>query len=261
MAISTKIEWCDHTFNPWIGCTKVSPACDNCYAEMLMDTRYGRAQWGAGNPRSRTSASNWKQPATWHRKAVRADARPFVFCASLADVFDNEVPPEWRADLFRLIDQTPALVWLLLTKRIGNVTKMTREATGGLTLPANVAIGATFGSQNEYERDIAKLSDVRRTMSPLFTFGSFEPLLSSLMLDDRAPDWVIVGGESGAGCRPMDLNWARSLRDQCREIGRVFNFKQTGGHGSIANRHDLDGVTYFDRPNVPALADGSRLAA
>jgi len=107
MGEQTNIEWCDHTFNPWIGCTNVSPACDNCYAEELMANRYGRVRWGAGEDRVRTSPGNWRQPLKWNRDAAAAGTRPFVFCASLADVFDNAVDPAWRADLFTLIEQTP----------------------------------------------------------------------------------------------------------------------------------------------------------
>ncbi|MBR1232054.1 DUF5131 family protein [Bradyrhizobium sp. AUGA SZCCT0182] len=92
MAENSKIEWTDHTFNPWIGCTKVSPACDNCYAEAMMYLRYGRATWGPGEDRQRTSAANWQLPRRWNRQAEALGSRPFVFCvASLADVFDNEV--------------------------------------------------------------------------------------------------------------------------------------------------------------------------
>src|ERR1700730_6921319 len=123
VAENSKIEWTDHTFNPWIGCTKVSPACDHCYAEAMMDTRYGRVRWGAGEDRSRTSKANWQQPLKWNRIAQADGARPLVFCASLADVFDNEVDPLWRRELFALIEATPSLIWLLLTKRIGNVVK------------------------------------------------------------------------------------------------------------------------------------------
>jgi hypothetical protein len=116
MGEQSKIEWTDHTFNPWIGCTKVSPACDNCYAEAMMDKRYGRVTWGAGEDRQKTSPSNWKLPYKWDRQAMASGTRPFVFCASLADVFDNEVDPLWRRQLFALIDDTPSLIWLLLTK-------------------------------------------------------------------------------------------------------------------------------------------------
>lgn len=258
----TAIEWCDHTFNPWIGCTKVSPACDHCYAEALMDTRYGRARWGAGEDRVRTSASNWQQPRRWDRQAAKDGTRPFVFCASLADVFDNEVDPLWRRDLFALVESTPNLVWLLLTKRIGNVMKMTDPMRDGVCLPRNVAIGATMVTQEEYDRDRMKLAEVKRHWQPLFTFGSFEPLLGPIILDCNAPDQIIVGGESGRDARPMNPEWARSLHRQSVELGRVFNFKQMGGRGADKGGHTLDGKTYFARPAVPSCiqarpADGA----
>lgn len=248
MGVETKIEWCDHTFNPWIGCTKVSPACDNCYAEAMMDHRYGRAKWGAGNPRVRTSESNWKQPLAWNRQAEKLGTRPFVFCSSLADVFDNEVDPQWRVDLFELVFATPNLVWLLLTKRIGNVENMLPPRYMG----RNIAIGASFANQAEYDRDRMKMRKVKDSFEPLFTFGSFEPLLGRVILDCNAPDWIIVGGESGQNARPMDLDAARFLRQQSAELGRVFNFKQVGGRGAYKGGHTLDGRTYFDRPKIAA---------
>ncbi|MBL4857608.1 MAG: phage Gp37/Gp68 family protein [Erythrobacter sp.] len=247
MAENTKIEWADHTFNPWMGCTKVSPACDNCYAADMMDTRYGRVRWGAGESRVRTK--DWSKPRKWNRDTPGA----FVFCASLADVFDNEVPPEWRADLFALIRETPNLTWLLLTKRIGNVLAMTSGIEGSPTfLPKNVAIGATMANQKEYDRDRIKLAHVTDRREVAFTFGSFEPLLGPVNLDHNAPDWVIVGGESGPNARPMNLDWARSLKRQCADLGRVFNFKQVGGRKSDKGGHTLDGETHFERPMVPA---------
>lgn len=252
MAENTKIEWADHTFNPWMGCTKVSPACDNCFAENLMDARYGQVRWGAGQPRRRTAPSNWAKPVKWNRDAVAAGTRPFVFCASLADVFDNEVDPAWRADLFALIERTPQLVWLLLTKRVGNVIAMSHRAWGGM--PRNVAIGATLPNQMEYDRDRMKLARVKEVADPLFTFGSFEPMLGPIILDKNAPDWIIVGGESGQSARPMSLQWARDLRDQSKALGRVFNFKQVGGKANDKGGHELDGQTYFARPDVANAA-------
>lgn len=254
MAENTKIEWADHTFNPWMGCTKVSPACDNCYAENLMDTRYGKVRWGAGEDRVRTSAGNWAKPRKWDREAAQAGDRPFVFCASLADVFDNEVDELWRAQLFDLIAETPNLVWLLLTKRIGNVRKMTDPLRACRILPPNVAVGATMASQEEYDRDRMKLADVKNFADVEFTFGSFEPLLGPVTLDKNAPDWIIVGGESGANARPMDLDWARSLKRQSEGLGRVFNFKQVGGRAADKGGHLLDGREYFDRPRQKAVA-------
>lgn len=279
MAESTRIEWADATFNPWIGCTRVGPGCDNCYAAVSTPSRSMSIKWGAGEPRHRTSASNWAQPLVWERKAQAFQAqhgrRQRVFCASLADVFDNEVPPAWRAELFALIASTPNLDWMLLTKRIGNVAKMI-EAPGmqKCGLPANVWLGATVVNQQEAERDVPKLQDTQATVR----FLSIEPMLGPITLgkggaekhgylartelgdwvergDDRhyrdrwtyadyplegkrstkqgqysVPriDWVICGGESGPGARPMHPAWARSLRDQCAAAGVPFLFKQWG---------------------------------
>lgn len=243
----TKIEWCDHTFNPWIGCTKVSPGCDNCYAEALMDHRYKRVKWGPHGERSRTSESNWQSPRAWDRWASEKGRRPFVFCASLADVFDNQAPEEWRADLFKLARETPNLVWLFLTKRIGNAVAMSKSAGG---FPRNAAIGSTFPNQTDYDRDITNLRHAKECLNALFSFGSFEPLLSSIDGGGRLPDWVIVGGESGKTPRQMDLEWARSLKRQAEAQGVIFNFKQTGGRDK--GEHTLDSQTYFNRPSVAA---------
>jgi protein gp37 len=246
----TAIEWADMTFNAWMGCTKVSPACDHCYAADMMDTRYGRVKWGPGEPRTRTATANWRKPVTWNKAAAKAGTRPFVFCSSLADVFDNEVDPQWRADLFTLIGDTPNLVWLLLTKRIGNAYRMVQDAGG---MKPNIAFGATMANQEEYDRDKMKLVAIK-DLDPLFTFGSFEPLLGPIKIDHCAPDWIIVGGESGNNARYMDRVWANEIKDDARRLGRVFNFKQNGGRGSDKGGHELDGVTYFDRPSVGTFA-------
>jgi len=225
----TKIEWADHTFNPWIGCTKVSPACDGCYAEAMMDHRYGRVEWGAGNDRVRTSPANWRKPLAWNKAAATSGEPTFVFCASLADVFDNEVDELWRYQLMRLVAETTHLTWLLLTKRIGNVLKMTDPERGCHMLPANAAIGATLPNQEEYDRDRMKLAEVRERLEPAFTFASMEPLLGPVILDKNAPDWIIVGGETDQGAhkaRDADPAWFRSLRDQSTVLGRTFFMKQ-----------------------------------
>lgn len=225
----TKIEWCDHTFNAWIGCTKVSPACDACYAENLMDHRYGRVSWGPGEDRMRTSPANWRKPVAWNRAAAAKTGPTYVFCSSLADVFDNEVDEIWRRDLFKLIEDTPSLTWLLLTKRIGNVMKMTDVLAGKPMLPGNVAIGATMANQDEYDRDAYKLREVKERLEPVFTFGSFEPLLGPIILDSNAPDWCIVGGETNQGrhkARDADPDWMRSMLRQSRYLDRKFFLKQ-----------------------------------
>lgn len=248
MAENSKIEWTDHTWNPWIGCTKVGAPCDNCYAESMMDHRYGRVQWGPNGQRVRTSASTWAMLRKWDRAAARAGARPFVFSLSLGDIWDNQVDPAWRRDAFDEARACPNLIMLYLSKRIGNAIDMARDAGG---LPPNAALGSTFGDQRDYDRDRIKLDQARRELGALFTFGSFEPLLGPVVLDSFAPDWIIVGGESGPNARPMNLDWARSLQRQSADFGRVFNFKQVGGRGSGKGGHSLDGKIFFERPKLP----------
>jgi protein gp37 len=242
----TKIEWCDHTWNPWIGCTKVGPPCDFCYAEDLMDTRYGRVTWGPHGERARTSAQTWNNLRRWDRAAAAAGERRFVFSLSLGDIWDNKVDPAWRKEAFDEARACQNLVMLYLSKRIGNAVDMAREAGG---LPPNAALGSTFGNQEDYDRDRMKLWDAGRQLGALFTFGSFEPLLGPVILDKFAPDWIIVGGESGKHARPMKTEWARSLMAQSANLGRVFNFKQVGGRTADKGGHLLDGKTYFARPN------------
>lgn len=273
MAENSNIEWTDHTWNPWIGCTKISPGCDNCYAATQDKFR----KWtpdGWGGERRRTSAGNWRKPLQWQAQAAEFMAqhgrRQRVFCASLADVFDNEVPDAWRRDLFALILATPDLDWLLLTKRIGNAHRMlppewvaAPPAREIHRMPDNVWIGATVVNQEEADRDIPKLLDVPARVR----FLSMEPLLGPVDLTRVSPhlfaakanaltgvwkwddgpkktespplDWVIVGGESGPGARPMHPDWARSLRDQCASAGVPFLFKQWGEWqiASLANGH------------------------
>ena len=172
MAENTKIEWAHHTFNPWIGCTKVGPGCDHCYAEADFDKRRHVVQWGAGQPRKHTASSTWHLPVKWNAEAERLGVRYRVFCASLADVFDNEVDREWRDDLATLILNTPHLDWLLVTKRIGNAGRMLGEMFMDGT-PDNVWLGATITSQDEADRDIPKLVEVPARVR----FLSMEPLL------------------------------------------------------------------------------------
>ena len=241
MGENSKIEWTDHTFNPWMGCTKVSPACDGCYAEAMMDHRYGKVQWGPHGERVRTAPSNWKQPIKWNKDAAASGARPRVFCASLADVFDNQVPPEWREDLFELIAATPNLIWLLLTKRPQNIVKMVRASgaiagNGTRYLPRNAALGTTCEDQERADRNLTELLRAAIATGPAFTFGSFEPLLgpvdiSIYLRTTPSLDWVIAGGETDQGkhkARPANPDWVRSLRDQCAEVGTAFHFKQWG---------------------------------
>ena len=245
MAENSAIEWTDHTFNPWEGCQKVSPGCDHCYAE-ARNARYAAGpapNWGPGAPRRRTSESNWRKPIKWNADAAafaeKHGRKQRVFCASLADVFDNAVNPQWLADLFELIDRTPHLDWLLLTKRIGNVTPML-AGLGRKTLPVQAWLGATVVNQDEADRDIPKLLATPAAVR----FLSCEPLLGPIAfktfewngLADHIEaqidhlDWVIAGGETGTGSRPMHPDWLESLHDECAAAGVPFFFKQWGDH-------------------------------
>lgn len=228
MGEKTKIEWCDHTWNPWFGCSKVSPACDFCYAEALMDTRYGKVSWGPGEDRKRTSPTNWREPLRWNKAASEAGRIETVFCLSLGDIWDNEVDPLWRSDAFGVMDATPNLLYLLLSKRIGNAVKMCDPMAGNRTLPRNAALGSTMVNQEEWDRDMPKLRHAAEVLGARFTFASVEPMLGEIDARGDLPDWVIVGGESGENARPMHPGWARSMRDQCAAAGKPFLFKQWG---------------------------------
>ncbi len=228
MAENSKIEWTNHTWNPWIGCTKVSLACANCYAEDMMDHRYGKARWGAGEDRVRTSAHNWNEPLRWNRKAAAAGKIETVFCLSLGDIWDNEVDPLWRRQAFEVMEKTPNLLYLLLSKRIGNAVKMCDPWAGERLPPQNVAIGATVVNPDEWGRDMPKLAHAATLLTPRFTFASVEPMLGGINARGILPGWVICGGESGPNARPTHIEWARSLRDQCAAANVPFFFKQWG---------------------------------
>jgi protein gp37 len=230
MGKDSKIEWTHHTFNPWTGCTKVSPGCTHCYAEAWA-RRTGVVKWGPDGERRRTSESSWRQPAKWNREAIEAGLRRRVFCASLADVFEDR--PEldaWRRDLARLIWETPHLDWLLLTKRPENARQMTYEMWfPDAAWPGNYWVGCTVENQEYADRRIPELLKVPASVR----FLSVEPLLGPVDLSPylarRAGiDLVIVGGESGPGARPMHPRWARTIRDQCRAAGVPHHFKQWG---------------------------------
>lgn len=273
MGETTAISWCDHTFNPWIGCQKVSPACDGCYAEAMMDTRYGRVAWGGpgrgAGTRSRTSRGYWHQPVRWNAAAEASGKRPFVFCASLADVFDNQVPLAWRRDLFTLIASTPALVWLLLTKRPQMIVDLSEDAGG---LPPNVALGTTAEDQQRWDHNIGHLIVAKAKLLPLFAFASCEPLLGPIdprrakvqrelrrsvfmhldvpVFDPLLPtadrrlrlDWIITGGETDQGthkARPSHPEWFETFRRECAATGTPYQHKHNGewAVASEANGH------------------------
>jgi len=222
MGKHSTIEWTDHTFNPWWGCEKVSPACTHCYAETWA-RRVGQNVWGRNTSRRFFSDQHWREPLRWQRDAEREGLRRRVFCASMADVFEVRTELDaFRDRLWLLIEQTPLLDWLLLTKRPEHVRSSVPWTT---QWPENVWLGTTAEDQQWYERRVTSLTESgARTL-----FLSCEPLLGPIRLDLSVRlHWVIVGGESGAHARAMHPMWARELRDQCNSAQIAFFFKQWG---------------------------------
>lgn len=319
----TGISWTDHTFNPWIGCSKVHAGCMHCYAERDFDTRRGVAKWGIAGTRVKTSDDNWRKPLKWNRDAEAAGERRRVFCASLADVFESwgggrvydhngqlllksylgdardtfdEIPDKWdqctdkqgwqplelddlRGDLFKLIDSTPHLDWLLLTKRPENVLKMwprrgdyqyVAEAAEMNEFPMyrrdNVWLGTSVSDQATADEFVPRLLGCRDLCPVLFL--SAEPLLDRInfrwakwqsfseqpggVTDEldglRRLDWIIAGGESGGHFRQMMTEDVRLLRDQCVSAGVPFFFKQWSGANPKVLGKELDGREWCEFP-------------
>jgi protein gp37 len=229
MAKNSHIEWTHHTFNPWWGCKKVSPACDNCYAE-LWAKRMGHQLWGTEAPRRFFGEAHWREPLRWNDEAGRTGIRERVFCASMADVFERR--PDLNAERMRLwllIEDTPNLDWLLLTKRPQNIERLVPWRDDW---PANVWLGTSVENQTLAEK---RLPFLLRNPAAV-RFLSCEPLLGHLDLKPwfkkkeglHPIDWVIAGGESGGSSRPMHPDWATGLLRQCQDFDVPFHFKQWG---------------------------------
>ena len=305
----SKISWTDHTFNPWLGCTRVSEGCRHCYAQYFVETRLGRKLWGKDKPRPLTQT--WGQPPKWQeaadaqrtlvdlsettrrrrrltpvgrrileafptlkgpvsiaalaeaascrsidvrrlfdegylhavgRRSLDELRRPRVFCASLADVFEDHWALEFnRPKLWELVRGTPDLDWLMLTKRPENIRDMLPPDWGqGLE---NVWLGVSIEDMRVAER-----ADHLRAVPAAVRFISYEPALGPLDdLDLTGIDWVIYGGESGPGWRPANPDWARAMRDKCARENVVFFHKQSSGPRPGCGV-ELDGVTHHEWP-------------
>lgn len=268
MGKATDISWTDHTFNPWWGCFKVSPGCTHCYAETFA-ARIGLAGratmatldnpnplrgsiWGppATTERRFFGDKHWAEPLKWNADALAAGERRRVFCASMSDVFeDHPMLPAQRRRLWNLIEDTPHLDWLLLTKRPENIATMLPQ-----TYWPNVWLGTSTEDQQRADERVPKLLRYRDLVPVLFL--SVEPMLGpidlSIAVDGRVTtadvDWCIVGGESGPRHRPFEVDWARQLRDQCQAVGIAFHFKQIGGRTHADGGCLLDGREYKEFP-------------
>ncbi|MBZ6078896.1 DUF5131 family protein [Microvirga puerhi] len=255
MAANTAIEWTKHTFNPWWGCTKVGPGCDRCYAETF-DRRVGGDHWGAGMPRR--LVKDWSKPRQWNREAAKTGERSWVFCASMADIFDNEVPDEWRERLWALVRECRNLNWQFVTKRVGNVKKM---------LPIDWELNfrhcgliATVVNQDEADRDISKLTSLKPTVAWIGL--SIEPQIGPIDLSPwiDSLDWIITGGESGHGARPFNPHWALSLIEQGRRAMVPVFVKQMGANPIDLKLIDRKGGNWDEWPDALAVRQMPRVS-
>lgn len=233
MAENSKIAWTNHTYNPWVGCTRVSPGCQNCYAEQLMDRRYHRVKWGPRNPRARTKT--WRDVVRWNAEAAASGSRPRVFCASLADWLDEEVDAAWRADLFALIEKCHHLDWLMLTKRPENALGMMPRSWVELPLP-HVWFGVTAEDQAYWDLRVNEMVPVPAALK----WVSYEPSLGPLenFGDDSGVNWLIIGGESeqGSPAREFKIEWAEQAIELCRVNSVVPFVKQLGGNATYQGK-------------------------
>lgn len=233
MGADSKIQWTDHTFNPWWGCTKVSPGCDHCYAETF-DKRVGGAHWGKGAPRREFGQKHWNEPLKWNSEAEKQGKRFRVFCASMADWTDAEAPTGAVARLWDLWRATPHLDWLMLTKRPARIARCLPPDWGGGYL--NVWLGATV---EDRAHGLPRVKTLRDTPARV-RFLSVEPQVEALGIVDLTDiNWVIVGGESGPGARPFDPAWAFDMVGQCRESGATPFVKQMGAVWARTNKARL----------------------
>lgn len=256
---NSKIEWTHHTFNPWWGCMKVSEGCKNCYAETL-DRRLGAGQhWGPSSERKPMAEKYWNQPERWNRAAAAAGRRDRVFCASMADVFeDHPQVVDIRRRLFRLILGTPSLDWLLLTKRPENINRLIPELFHA-EFPPNIWLGTSVENQENLITRVPHLIQAPGAIK----FLSCEPLLGSLNfssainvegIDFRKISWIIVGGESGKEARPMHPDWASHIRNVCITLGMPFFFKQWGEYLPACQLTDdqVHGPRYWPEVKFPS---------
>jgi protein gp37 len=223
MAEETKIAWTDHTFNFWMGCTKVSEGCRHCYAETLTNNRMGLRVWGPGAPRKAVQGV-WANIRKVNRENLAGRKRTRGFVMSLGDFFEDRPDvAEIRIAAWEIIKAANSIDFQVLTKRPQNIAGMLPHDWGN-GYP-NVWLGTTI----EDNRVIARADHLRK-IPAVVRFVSYEPAIGPLdKLDLAGIDWLIFGGESGPGFRPMDVQWARDIRDRCQTAGTVFFFKQSAG--------------------------------
>lgn len=252
MSEVTIIAWTDHTFNPWMGCEKVSAGCKNCYAATLTKNRMGLDLWGPPDTTARqVTKAPWQNVVKWNRDAERAGERKRVFCASLCDVFeDHPTANATRPRLWNLIRECTSLDWQILTKRPERIVDNLPEDWGSEGWP-HVWLGTSVEDMR-----VANRVDHLRDIPAVVRFISYEPAIGPLdNLDITGIDWIIYGGESGPGHRPEDKDWARVMHAKCSDNGTAFFHKQSAGWRTELGI-ELDGriVREYPTPRVPVMA-------
>ncbi len=257
MGDKSSIEWTEATWNPVVGCSIISPGCTNCYAmrmarrlEAMGQPKYvgttrisgGKAKW---NGIIRLDEASLRIPENWKTGRM-------IFVNSMSDLFHDNVPDEFIESVFRTMRSTPQHNYQILTKRAERLEKV----AGDLIWPENVWMGVSV-ENSDYQYRIEHL----RRIDAAVKFLSLEPLIGPLNnLNLTKINWVIAGGESGPGSRPMQPNWVRSIRDQCIEFGVAFHFKQWGGVNKKRSGRELDGRTWDEFPRRYSLSENEKVA-
>ena len=288
MAEWTKIGWCDMTFNLWIGCEEVSEGCRYCYAKRDARKYWPTMDlWGKGSSRKSLSEGYWRKLFSWNKKAESLGRPLTVFVGSMCDIMEihsnekiNQFMNSNRKRLYTAIEQTPNLIYLLLTKRPENYEKLLpREWTSagyadiynklpeGAPIPSNVWLGCTMENQKNFDQRMPVMEWIARQFHAAGMFLSLEPLLGPInttdwlypniendedhYIENRVPDWIIVGGESGefGKARMMEIDYARRIIEDCKEAEVPVYFKQTGS--AFAKYHQLNSDTGKDISEWP----------
>lgn len=261
MADSSSIEWTDATWNPVTGCTEVSPGCDHCYAKTFAERWRGTpGHYFERGFDLQLRPDKLDQPLRWKRPRR-------IFVNSMSDLFHDQVPDEFIGSVFDVMAQASQHTFQLLTKRHGRMRSLLlRWADEGMVMPPNVWLGVSVETQQWLDIRVPALLDTPAavrflSMEPLlgpvtFRWRPWAPLVNASHLDSlRGIDWVIVGGESGRGARPMELDWVRTIRDECNRAGVAFFYKQQGSaDGGPKSRRELDGRTWDEYPGLGGVA-------
>lgn len=237
---ATKIEWTDETWNPVTGCTKISPGCKHCYAE-----RMSMRLKAMGNPNYHSAFDLTLQPHMLDHPLQWKRPRR-IFVNSMSDLFHHDVPLSYIQDVFSVMVRAHWHEYQVLTKRADRLLELSPD------LPWAPQIWQGVSVENE---DYLDRIDCLRQTGAKVKFLSIEPLLGPMpQLDLRGIDWVIVGGESGPGARPVDPSWVLAIRDQCRHSGVAFFFKQWGGVNKKKAGRELEGRTWNEIPRLTGIA-------